>query len=359
MFVDHARVYVLSGGGGDGCLSFRREKFVPRGGPDGGDGGDGGSVILKVDPSLSTLNPFRFRQHLRAERGQHGRGKDQHGRAGKDLVVMVPPGTEIFDEKGDRLVDLVDPGATWTAAKGGRGGRGNARFATSTNQAPRRRERGQAGEERTLTLELRLLADVGLVGEPNAGKSTLISRISSARPKIADYPFTTLTPHLGVVDAGGFESFVLADIPGLIEGAHHGAGLGTRFLRHVERTSLLIHLVDISRAEGEDPLESLRIIEGELEAVEADLMSRPRIVVATKIDLVPGIEGAEAALKRLRAECRKAGTPFLAISAVSGEGVTALVTEIARTLREIRPLREQRGSRHRPSRGQKLAGEGA
>jgi len=346
MFADHARIFVQGGRGGDGCLSFRREKFVPRGGPDGGDGGDGGSVVLESDASIATLYSFRFRQHLRAQRGQHGRGKNQHGRGGEDLVVKVPAGTGILDEKGTLMTDLAEDGQRWIAARGGRGGKGNTRFATATNQTPRRADPGEPGEERTLVLELRLLADVGLVGMPNSGKSSLISRISSARPKIADYPFTTLTPHLGVVSAGRFESFIVADIPGLIEGAHRGAGLGTRFLRHVERTSLLIHLVDVSTAESGDPVADMRTVERELTAAGDGLDLKPRIVVANKIDLVGGIPEAAAALKRLRSACRRARRPFAAISAATGEGVDALVTRIARELRRLRPLREQRESRH-------------
>ncbi|MBI3448250.1 MAG: GTPase ObgE [Acidobacteria bacterium] len=333
MFVDHARVVVLGGRGGDGCLSFRREKFVPKGGPDGGDGGDGGRVIFVTDASLTTLQAFRFRQHFRAAKGGHGRGKNQHGRGGADLRVAVPAGTVIHDETGAVIVDLSETGHEWVAAKGGHGGRGNARFASSTNQAPRRFEPGTPGEERTLVLELKLLADVGLVGMPNAGKSTLLSRISSARPKIADYPFTTLTPHLGVVESGPFESFVVADIPGLIEGAHEGAGLGARFLRHVERTSVLVHLVDISAALERDPVEDLSAIEREL--MEAGgLNLKPRLVVATKVDLVPGIPEAEAALARLKSHCRRHKLPFASISAATGSGIRELVAKIDRMLRK-------------------------
>jgi GTP-binding protein len=346
MFVDHARVVVQAGRGGDGCVSFRREKFVPRGGPDGGDGGDGGSVIFAAEAAMATLNAFRFRQHLRAGRGAHGRGKNQRGASGEDLVVKVPAGTEIRDESGELLVDLDEDGRTWIAARGGRGGRGNGSFATATDRAPRRSEPGAAGEERTLVLELRLLADVGLVGMPNAGKSTLISRISAARPKVADYPFTTLTPHLGVVHAGAFESFVVADIPGLIEGAHRGAGLGTRFLRHVERTHLLVHLVDVAVPPPADPLADLAAVEQELREAGGGLHLKPRIVAASKIDLLGGSPGAAAALRRLRAACRRSGRPFAAFSAATGEGVDALVKMMARELRKSRPLREQRASRH-------------
>jgi len=346
MFVDHARVIVQGGRGGDGCLSFRREKFVPFGGPDGGDGGDGGSVRFETDAALATLQAFRFRQHFRATKGEHGRGKNQHGRNGGDMVVRVPVGTRVHDEAGSLLVDLTEPGEIWCAARGGKGGRGNARFATSTNQAPRRTEKGTPGEERTIVLELSLLADAGLIGMPNAGKSTLISRISSARPKIADYPFTTLTPHLGVVESGPFESFVVADIPGLIEGAHQGAGLGARFLRHVERTGLLVHLVDVTAPTAGDPVADLEAIERELAAAEGGLHLKPRMVVATKIDLIPGIPGAEESLKKLRSRCRARKIPFAAISAATGEGVDALVHKIEGMLRKLRPLRSQRESRH-------------
>jgi len=333
MFVDHARVIVQGGRGGNGCLSFRREKFVPKGGPDGGDGGKGGSVIFVTDASLATLQTFRFRQHFRAAKGEHGRGKNQHGSDGDDLVVKVPAGTRVCDDRGTLLVDLAGPGEQWTAACGGKGGRGNSRFATSTNQAPRRTEPGEAGEERTIVLELSLLADVGLVGMPNAGKSTLISRISSARPKIADYPFTTLTPHLGVVESGPFESFVVADIPGLVEGAHRGAGLGARFLRHVERTRLLVHLVDISVAGERDPAADLEAVEGELEAAGTGLHLKPRLVVVTKMDVAGGIPEAQAALKRIRIRCRSRKLRFLAISAATGEGVDELLKHIGSRLR--------------------------
>ncbi len=336
MFVDYARILVMGGGGGDGCLSFRREKFVPRGGPDGGDGGDGGSVIFEVDSALTTLTAFRLRQHFRAQKGEHGRGKDQHGKQGENLLVAVPAGTEVRDDEARPLMDLVEAGQRWTAARGGRGGRGNARFATSTNQAPRKREEGAPGEERFLRLELRLLADVGLVGLPNAGKSTLISRISGARPKIADYPFTTLTPHLGVVNAGDFESFVVADIPGLIEGAHEGAGLGTRFLRHVERTRLLAHLVDVSGTGDAEPAASLEAINRELAQAGAGLAAKPQVVVATKMDLLAGLPAAGEALRRLRQACAESGTPFVAISSVSGEGLTDLVRLLASELKAVR-----------------------
>ncbi|HZI94525.1 MAG TPA: GTPase ObgE [Patescibacteria group bacterium] len=339
MFVDHARIFVSAGGGGNGCMSFRREKYVPRGGPDGGDGGDGGSVILIADADLSTLIPFRYRRLFRAQRGQHGMGSNCHGRNGQDMVVKVPPGTLILNEDSTSpLADLRKAGDRFIAGRGGQGGRGNARFATSTNQAPRRADKGEPGEERWLTLELKLLADVGLVGFPNAGKSTLISRISDARPKIADYPFTTLTPHLGHVAVDESFSFIVADIPGLIEGAARGAGLGIRFLRHVERTRLLLHLIDLSPGAEQDPIERLRVIDKELEASSADLAGKPRIVVATKSDTLigdaPGPEGF-GRLEALRLHCAQRNLVFHAISAVSGDGVAELVRLVATRLRQM------------------------
>ena len=265
MFVDEAIIKVKAGDGGNGCVAFRREKFVPRGGPSGGDGGRGGHVILRASKQHNTLIRFRYRREHKAQRGRHGEGSDRTGHGGDDLVLDVPVGTEVRDAgTGEKLFDLVDDGEAWTAACGGRGGRGNARFATSTNQAPRRADPGTPGEERHLKLELKLLADVGLVGLPNAGKSTLISRISAAHPKVADYPFTTLEPHLGVATVDAFESFVVADIPGIIEGAHQGQGLGLTFLRHIERTRLLVHLIDISGVSERDPVGDYEVIVGEL-----------------------------------------------------------------------------------------------
>jgi GTP-binding protein len=341
MFVDHARIFVSAGDGGNGCMSFRREKYVPRGGPSGGDGGDGGSVVLHADGNLSTLVPFRFNRLFRAKRGQHGMGSNCHGRNGGDLMLSVPPGTFVFDEQGTLLLaDLKKPGDQFVAARGGHGGRGNARFATSTNQAPRRADKGTPGEERWLTLELKLLADVGLVGFPNAGKSTLISRISDAHPKIADYPFTTLTPHLGHVIVDESFSFVVADIPGLIENAAQGAGLGMRFLRHVERTRFLLHLVDLSPMAMEDPVRCLGILEKELSAAPGDLSSKPRIVIGTKIDTLgpagsEGRTGRASPIEALRSHCEGRQIPWLAISAVSGEGIKALIQTVGRRLREI------------------------
>ena len=328
MFVDEATVQVFGGDGGNGCCSFRREKFVPKGGPDGGDGGSGGSVVLVADPEISTLLPFRYRTLFKAERGRHGEGANRSGRSGDDLEVHVPPGTLVWSEDGTRrLATLEAAGTRWVAARGGRGGRGNARFATSTNQAPTRHEPGEPGEHVVLRLELRLLADVGLVGFPNAGKSTLISRISAARPKIADYPFTTLEPHLGVVDLGGRPGFVVADIPGLIEGAHHGAGLGDRFLRHVERCRLLLHLVDPIPPER-DPVHDAEVIDRELAAYSPELARKPRIVVVTKRDALTD----EAPLHRIRRWADGRGFPCHAVSAVSGDGVAVLLHATADAL---------------------------
>ena len=336
VFIDQAKIYVAGGAGGNGCLSFRREKFVPRGGPDGGDGGDGGSVWLETDASTNTLLSFRYQQHFVAERGRHGEGSDRHGRNGADLVVKVPLGTAILDE--DRVVqiaDLTTLGQKFLAAKGGRGGRGNARFATSTNRAPRRHDPGQPGEERWLRLELKLLADVAIIGFPNAGKSTLISRVSAARPKIADYPFTTLVPNLGVVNAG-FRSFVIADIPGLIEGAHLGHGLGIQFLRHIERTRLLLHLVDMSPDTGRDPVRDLEVINAELAAYKQALAGRPQIVVANKMDVAQ----EPARVRGLEDHCLRRGLQLVKISAATGSGLPELVRETAAALTHLPPLEE-------------------
>src|SRR6266403_214086 len=285
MFIDRAKIHVQGGDGGNGVTAFRREKFVPRGGPSGGDGGRGGDVFIVADSSLNTLLHLRYNPQHIADRGRHGEGSNRSGHDGDDHIIRVPVGTQIFDvNSGQLLFDLTHDGARWFAALGGRGGFGNSHFATSTNRAPRYHQIGGEGEERELQLELKLLADVGLVGFPNAGKSTLISTVSAARPKIADYPFTTLEPHLGVVDLGDFRTFVIADIPGLIEGAHEGHGLGDRFLRHVERTKVLLHLVDVSSASGRDPANDYDVINRELAAYDSDLALRSQIVVATKID---------------------------------------------------------------------------
>ncbi len=329
MFVDEVRVTVKSGAGGRGCVSFRREKHVPRGGPDGGHGGRGGDVVLVADPHIKTLVDFRFRPLHRAERGEHGRGKNQTGASGKETILRVPLGTDARDVKtGARLADLIRPGERVVIARGGRGGRGNASFATSTNRAPRRAEPGEAGAELELHLELRLLADVGIVGFPNAGKSTLISVISSARPKIADYPFTTLTPHLGVVRLGEGESFVAADVPGLIPGANRGAGLGTRFLRHLARTSLLVHLLDLSPLTKRDPVEDYHLICRELEGHGQGLGEKPRILAVNKIDL----PGAAENLARVRSFAAREGLELYPISALARRGLKKLIGAMKREL---------------------------
>ncbi len=324
MFIDSARITVIAGRGGNGCVSFRREKFVPRGGPNGGDGGRGGSVIFRVDEGFNTLLHIHHRRIVRAQRGRHGEGSNKTGASGGDLIVPVPPGTIVRDAAtGEVLADLVHAGETCIVARGGRGGRGNARFATPTNRAPRHAEEGEPGEERELLLELKLLADVGLVGIPNAGKSTLLSRVSAARPKVASYPFTTLEPHLGVMQVPGeeFRTLVLADIPGLIEGAHAGAGLGIQFLRHVERCRVLVHLVDLA---DEAPIEDrVQAIRGELKAYSAGLDERPWVLVGTKLDAVTG-EGRTAALTGLERLATKFDVEWLAISAVTGEGLQRL-----------------------------------
>jgi GTP-binding protein len=332
VLVDLARIEVIGGDGGNGCVSFRREKYVPRGGPNGGPGGDGGSLCLIADASLKGLNSFRFRRRFVAERGRHGEGSDRAGRDGEDLVIRVPPGTVVFDEAGRMIADLARVGDRVVVATGGRGGRGNAAFATSTHQAPREAEPGSPGEQRTIVLELKLIADVGIVGFPNAGKSTLIARISAARPKIADYPFTTLEPNLGVVDLGEYRSFVVADIPGLIEGAHAGSGLGIRFLRHVERTRLLIHLVDVSEFSGREPSRDLDVINGELRAFSGDLARKPQIVAANKIDALFDRDRS----RRLAELCAATGTPCYAVSAVTGEGVRELLEGVWSRLQEGR-----------------------
>ncbi len=326
-FVDQLKIFVKAGDGGRGCVSFRREKYVPRGGPNGGDGGNGGDVILRVDPQLATLLDLSFQRQYRAKRGAHGQGSDKHGRNADTLVIPVPPGTIVRElDTGRVLKDLVAPGQSLLVAKGGRGGRGNARFASSQQRAPRFAEEGKEGEEYWLQLELKLLADVGLIGCPNAGKSTLISRISAAHPKVAAYPFTTLVPHLGVVKLPDFRSFVVADIPGLIVGAHQGAGLGDRFLQHVERTRLFLHLVDVSPLGG-DPVAELENINQELLLFNPDLAIRPQLVVATKIDSLQAEK-----LEALKQFCAAEGLPLFPISAHSGEGVTTLLQQVSQRL---------------------------
>jgi GTP-binding protein len=320
-FLDEARILVKAGDGGNGCLAFRREKYVPRGGPSGGDGGHGGDVRLVSTAQHNTLLQFSFNPEHKAERGRHGEGSNCTGADGKSIEVQVPVGTVVYDEAtGERLFDFSEAGQSFLVARGGKGGKGNARFTTSTHQAPTEHEPGRPGEERRLRLELKLLADVGLVGFPNAGKSTLISRISAARPKIADYPFTTLEPNLGVVQLPNFKSFVVADIPGLIEGAHLGHGLGIQFLRHVERTRLLAHLVDVSEASGREPVQDFETVMTELASFSDDLAGKPMIVVATKMDAAQDPERV-ASLRKLAAE---RGLPFFEISSATGQGIEAL-----------------------------------
>jgi GTP-binding protein len=341
MFVDEAKILVKAGGGGNGCVAFRREKFVPRGGPSGGDGGHGGSIYLEANPNDNTLLRYRYNREFKADRGRHGEGSNCSGHSGADMILQVPVGTLAFDEQtGETIADLATPGQRVLIAHGGRGGRGNQHFAKPWHQAPREHEEGHAGEERHLRLELKLLADVGLVGFPNAGKSTLISVISAARPKIANYPFTTLEPNLGVVNADGGtgkegrelgRTFVVADLPGLIEGAHEGAGLGIRFLRHVERTRLLVHLIDTSDMSDEDPVHYFEIISGELRAFSEPLTEKPVIVVATKLDATTD----RTRLDTLREFCREHKLEFHAISAATGEGVRELVRSIADALDKI------------------------
>jgi len=338
MFIDRAKIHVQGGDGGNGVTAFRREKFVPRGGPSGGDGGRGGDVILVADASLNTLLHLRYNPLHRAQRGLHGEGSNRSGHQGEDLIVRVPVGTQIFEATtGDLLHDLSHDGDRWLAARGGRGGFGNAHFATSTNRAPRYHQDGSKGEELDLQLELKLLADVGLVGFPNAGKSTFISTVSAAHPKIADYPFTTLEPHLGVVDLGDFRTFVIADIPGLIEGAHTGAGLGDRFLRHIERTKLLLHLVDVSSASGREAVSDYETVNRELASYNQDLATRPQFVIATKIDALDEPERLES-LKQCAIADDK---PFFAISSATGEGVRDLVNAVAARLEQLNAERNR------------------
>jgi GTP-binding protein len=330
-FLDRARIIVKGGNGGNGVTAFRREKFVPRGGPSGGDGGHGGSVFLVPSTQLNTLLQFRFNPEYRAGRGAHGEGSNRHGRDGHDVSVLVPVGTVVTDsETGELVHDFSAAGETLCVAAGGRGGRGNAYFATPTNRAPRYHQQGEAGIVRTLDLELKLIADVGLVGFPNVGKSTLISRISAARPKIGDYPFTTLEPHLGVVAYGEYGSYVVADIPGLIEGAHAGTGLGLEFLRHIERTRLLVHMIDMSST-GRDPIEDYETITRELALYDRILVNKPLIVAASKMDAVDDASRVE----RLRLFCEENGLEFHPISAVSGLGIEKLVNGIGRRLESI------------------------
>lgn len=324
-FVDEVQISVRAGKGGDGCIAWRREKYIPRGGPAGGDGGDGGHVIIKADPQLGTLLDYRYAREHRAEDGERGQNKDKNGRRGKDIILRAPVGTLVYDEEtGELLADLSQPGQEIIAARGGRGGRGNIHFATSTNRAPERAEPGTPGEERRLRLELKLLADVGILGFPNVGKSTFIARVSHARPKIADYPFTTLVPNLGVISWRDFRSFVIADIPGLIPGASEGAGLGLRFLRHIERTRVLLHLLEVSEEPGREPLRDFTVINQELAQYNPDLAQRPQVVALNKIDL-PHVRDL---FPSLAAHFRAQNIPFYGISAVTGEGVTEVIDHL-------------------------------
>lgn len=320
MFIDRAKIVVKGGDGGHGCVSFRREKFIPKGGPDGGDGGKGGSVYFRVDPSVDTLLDFSGRHIWEAQNGQPGEGKNKHGADGQDLIIPVPPGTLVYDDEQNLLLaDLDQEGMQVCIARGGRGGKGNKAFATSVRQTPRYAQKGKPGQMRNLRLELKLIADVGLVGMPNAGKSTLISRCSKARPKIADYPFTTLSPVLGIVELSGFRRFVMADIPGLIEGAHKGAGLGHDFLRHIERTRILVHLLDILPTDHSDPIANYHTIRKELELYSPKLLEKPEVIVLNKIDLDPDRTLVKEYTERLPGE-----KPILAVSAVTGEGIAEL-----------------------------------
>jgi GTP-binding protein len=328
-FIDEVRIVAIGGAGGNGCVAFRREKYVPRGGPSGGDGGRGGHVVLRTNPRLGTLLDLRYRPRLAARRGEHGRGKDQYGKRGEDLTVDVPIGTIVVDDDtGETIADLDHDSMSVVVAHGGAGGLGNIHFANSVRRAPRIATPGEPGEERHLRLELRLLADAGLVGLPNVGKSSIIARLSAARPRIADYPFTTLVPNLGVVRVDEGSSFVLADVPGLIEGAHAGAGLGTRFLRHLARTAVLVHVVDLSAPEGRDPLSDFETIRHELAQADPELAAKPQIVVGNKLDLTD----APARLEQLRSALHPAGTDILGVSAATGEGLRTLAARIAEEL---------------------------
>jgi GTP-binding protein len=331
-FVDEARIHVKAGDGGNGCISFRRERFIPRGGPNGGDGGKGGDVILQADAQLTTLLDLTYPKLFRAQRGNHGKGKDQTGKNGEDLIIRIPVGTLVRDDQTEEVLqDLLFDGQQYIVAEGGRGGRGNARFATPTLRAPRHAEKGKEGQDRALRLELKLLADVGLIGYPNVGKSTLLSRISSAKPKIADYPFTTLVPHLGVVNRENHRPFIVADIPGLIEGASKGAGLGLRFLRHIERTRLLIHLLDISEEPSRDAVKDFHVLNHELKAYHRSVQEKTQLLALNKIDLPPVRERA----KDIENQFEKMGFRLHLISGQTGEGVEELMERTSRALESI------------------------
>jgi GTPase len=341
MFIDIAKIHLKAGNGGHGAVAFRREKYEPSGGPAGGDGGNGGSVILEVDEGLKTLMDFKYKKTYKAESGEDGRNKKQYGKAGEDLILKVPPGTIVKDEEsGIVIADLLEHGQRATIARGGRGGKGNAKFANSVRQAPRFAEGGTKGDERTVVLELKLLADVGLIGFPNVGKSTLLSIITDAKPKIANYHFTTLTPNLGVVQVDDGDSFVIADIPGLIEGAHIGVGLGHEFLRHIERTRILVHMVDVSSQDGRDPVEDFHKINEELEKYSEKLALKPQLVVANKMD----IPGAEEGYEKLKEEVEKCGYEIIPISAATAKGIRELEYKILQKIAEVgepEPLYEE------------------
>ena len=355
MFVDEVDIHVAAGHGGRGCLSFRREKFVPRGGPDGGDGGHGGSVFVVASPTKNTLVDFRFHPEFEAKAGQHGAGSNRTGSTSSDLEVHVPIGTLIFQKDPEtgtltKLADLAEEGQRVLVAKGGRGGRGNSRFVSSTNRAPRRTEPGEEGEEKSLRLELKLLADVGLIGVPNAGKSTLISRISAARPKVAAYPFTTLQPNLGVVSMSGERSFVVADVPGLIAGAHEGHGLGHQFLRHIERTKVLVHLVDVSSFSGRDPVEDFDTIVRELRLFDPRVAAKPQLVAANKVDAMDDPDR----FATLQAHVAGLGYPFFRLSGVTGEGVEELLEAMWRQIAAVRATPPEPPADEEPESGQDL-----
>ncbi len=334
MFVDKAKIYVKGGDGGNGVTSFRREKFIPEGGPDGGDGGRGGDVVFAVDEGLRTLLDFRHQRHFKAPRGDNGQGGNRYGKSGRDLEVAVPPGTSVIDaDTGDFLADLTAPGQRAVVARGGRGGRGNSHFATSTNQAPRLSEKGEPGQERWVLLELKLIADVGLIGYPNVGKSTILARVTAAKPKIADYPFTTLSPNLGVVAIPGGGSFVLADIPGLIEGAHQGVGLGHEFLRHVERTRVLIHVLDLSRPESQGAWADFQAVNRELELYDPGLSEKRQLVAINKMDL-PAVR---ALLPEVATGFEQRGIDVYPVSAATGQGLDAIIARAAEELERLAP----------------------
>ncbi len=334
MFIDYAKINVKAGDGGNGVVAFRREKYVPMGGPSGGDGGRGGSIIFKADEGLSTLMDFKYRRHFKGERGSHGQGKNMHGAGGEDTIIKVPVGTVIKDDESDEVIaDLTEHGQAALVARGGRGGRGNARFASPANKAPSYSENGEPGEEKWVRLELKLLADIGLVGFPNAGKSTLISRVSAAKPKIADYPFTTITPNLGVVRVADQLSFVMADIPGLIEGAHAGSGLGHEFLRHLERTRLFIHVLDAAGSEGRDPVDDFQVINRELSLYNPALGEMPQVIAANKMDLAAAADN----LPRLQ-QAYGSDYEIFPVSAVTGAGLDQLIYRVAQLVEQLAPI---------------------